>query len=161
MYLFLAEGPRRGLLTASQCWQRCFPDGPGNHGVPEHEESRCVTFWPSHTRFMIWGPLAFFLQFCMRSGIFKTWPNTEALKTLWKAQNPGNYLKSTEMGTLGMEPVTVQFLKAYLGHFKETKKAVSEARPIEYAWTEVHTAYPTLPRSPGGSYLQTRLKPLL
>lgn len=46
------------------------------------------------------------------------------------------------MGTLGMELITVQFLKAYLGHFKETIKAVSQARPIEYAWTEVPTAYP-------------------
>lgn len=32
--------------------------------------------------------------------MFKTWPNTGAPETLLKAQNPGNDLKSTEMGTL-------------------------------------------------------------
>lgn len=111
---------------------------------------------------MVLEPLDFFLQFCIRSVMFKTGPNTEALGTLLKAQNLGNDLKSTEMETLRNEPRTGQFLKAYLGHFQQTKKeAVSQARPIEYALTEVPAPCRTLPSSPGDSHLRTRLKPLL
>lgn len=99
---------------------------------------------------MVLEPLDFFLQFCIRSVMFKTGPNTEALGTLLKAQNPGNDLKSTEMETLRNGAQNWTIFKSLPGTLSTNKKeAVSQARPIEYALTEVPAPCRTLPSSPG------------
>lgn len=103
IYLFRAEDSRRrGLLTTSSCCQCYFPGsrklwvphGCSTAFVPQHEESRTLVFDPRALALWLGTNWLYFLQFCIRSVVFKTWPNMDALRTLLKPQIPGSHFKS-------------------------------------------------------------------